>query len=166
MPFAPGSMAKGLCVWHDAAGWHVRLTHNEAPGVAPGGTPRPTVVGVRGRVTASRPLVRVRTVRLEDRQRGEWVSVRRPARRATDFRFVNGGHMDGIDFAAGCAGKLTLTAWQVPRDAAGNVVGRTLGGARRLGVDPGGRLLADREPAVAHAPDGCDPGGGPARAAR
>jgi hypothetical protein len=123
-PFAPRSMAKALYVWHDAKGWHMRLTHDEAPTTAADATTKPTLVEVRGRITASRPLVRVRTVRLEDRQRGEWVSVKRPGRRTMDFRFVNGGHVDGIDFAAGCAGRLTFTAWQVTRDDAGKVVGR------------------------------------------
>ena len=89
-----------LYVWHEARGWRVRLTHNQ-PKVVDG---KPQVVEVRGRITSSRPISNVRTVRLEDKQRGEWVSVQRPKRKVMDFRFVNGGYIDGIDFNAGCPG--------------------------------------------------------------
>jgi hypothetical protein len=117
-----GVAALGLYVWHEAKGWRVRLTHN----LPKGSSDRPQVVEVRGRITSSRPISKVRTVRLEDRQRGEWVSVKRPRRTVMDFRFVNGGYIDGIDFNAGCAGRLTFTAWRVERDVATNkVVGRT-----------------------------------------
>jgi hypothetical protein len=111
-----------LYVWHEARGWRVRLTHN----LPKAGDGKPQVVEVRGRITSSRPISHVRTVRLEDKQRGEWVSVQRPKRKVMDFRFVNGGYIDGIDFNAGCAGKLTFTAWQVVREATTKmVVGRT-----------------------------------------
>jgi hypothetical protein len=106
--------APGLYVWHEAKGWRVRLTHNLKTDV---GTPQ--VIEVRGRITSSRPISNVRTVRLEDTQRGEWVSVQRPKRTVMDFRFVNGGYIDGINFNAGCAGRLTFTAWRVTKDAAG-----------------------------------------------
>ena len=102
----PGALnpqfAPGLYVWHEAKGWRVRLTHNQRPQDVNG--VKPQVIEVRGRITASRPISNVRTVRLEDKQRGEWVSVQRPKRKVMDFRFVNGGYIDGINFNAGCAG--------------------------------------------------------------
>ena len=110
----------GLYVWHEAKGWRVRLTHNLQ--AADG---KPQVIEVRGRITASRPISNVRTVRLEDKQRGEWVAVQRPKRKVMDFRFVNGGYIDGINFNAGCAGRLTFTAWQVTRDPNTKTVART-----------------------------------------
>ena len=55
----------GLYVWHEAKGWRVRLTHNLKSGDG-----KPQVIEVRGRITASRPISNVRTVRLEDKQRG------------------------------------------------------------------------------------------------
>ena len=45
-----------------------------------------------------------------------------------EFRFVNGGFIDGIDFKAGCSGRLGFTVWEVtavrgkPVDANGKVV--------------------------------------------
>ena len=57
---------------------------------------------MRGRITASRPIKqRPHRSSLEDKQRGEWVSVQRPKRKVMDFRFVNGGYIDGINFNAG-----------------------------------------------------------------
>jgi hypothetical protein len=111
----------GLYVWHEAKGWRVRLTHNLLPQVV-NGVQKPQVIEVRGRITASRPISNVRTVRLEDKQRGEWVSVQRPKRKVMDFRFVNGGYIDGINFNAGCAGRLTFTAWQVTKNADGTTL--------------------------------------------
>ena len=128
----------GLYVWHEASGWRVRLTHN-LPRVEVNGVSRPQLVEVRGQITTSRPVARVRTVRLEDRQAGEWVSVHRPKRKVVEFRFVNGGFIDGVDFTAGCAGRVGLTVWQVNRDATGKVTGRTplpvYVGAARTQVD-------------------------------
>ena len=127
---------------------------------------KPQVVEVRGRITSSRPISNVRTVRLEDKQRGEWVSVQRPKRKVMDFRFVNGGYIDGIDFNAGCAGKLTFTAWQVVRDATTKkVVGtHTARGARR--GDPPGchRHGRHRQPEAGDGPRGHVACGGPAHA--
>lgn len=102
--------AKGLYVWNDGKGWKVRLTHNLPPVAG-----KATTIEVRGRITATRPITKVRLVRLEDKQRGEWVSVKRPKRKSLDFRFVNGGYIDGINFSAGCAGKVTFTVWQVTK---------------------------------------------------
>jgi hypothetical protein len=115
--FVPGA-AKGVYVWHERAGWRLRVTHPQTRDAAG----RPTLIEVRGRVTSSRPISNVRTVRLEDKQRGEWVSVQRPKRKVMEFRFVNGGYIDGINFAAGCAGRVGFTVWEITKDDAGKVV--------------------------------------------
>lgn len=109
-PGRTSNAAKGVYVWHDGKGWKVRVTHNAQPVAG-----KPALIEVRGRITATKRFTRVKLVRLEDRQRGEWVSVQRPKRKTIDFRFVNGGYIDGINFAAGCSGKLTFTVWQVTR---------------------------------------------------
>ncbi len=115
--FVPGA-AKGVYVWHEKAGWRLRVTHPQARDAAG----KPSLIEVRGRITSSRPLSNVRTVRLEDKQRGEWVSVQRPKRKVMDFRFVNGGFIDGINFTAGCAGRLGFTVWEITKDDTGKVV--------------------------------------------
>ncbi len=127
--FKPHTGAKGVYIWHEKAGWRVRVTHDltnpsttTAKGkVVPG---KPVLVEFRGKITSTKKLTGVRTVRLEDRQRGEWVSVKRHQRKTLDFRFVNGGFVDGINFNAGCSGKLTFTVSQVVRDASGKVTSR------------------------------------------
>ena len=119
--FGPGA-ATGLYVWHTQKGWRVRLTHN----IARTDPAKPVLIEVRGRITATRPITGVRTIRLEDKQAGEWISVHRPKRKVMEFRFVNGGFVDGINFRAGCSGRLTFTVWQITRDATtGKVTGRT-----------------------------------------
>jgi hypothetical protein len=110
--FTPGA-AKGVYIWHEKAGWRIRVTH---PRTVTAG--KPTLIEVRGRITSTRPLTNVRTIRLEDKQRGEWVSVQRPKRKVMEFRFVNGGFIDGIDFRAGCSGRLGFTVWEITKDPA------------------------------------------------
>lgn len=109
-PGRTSNAAKGLYVWNDGKGWKVRLTHNLQPVAG-----KAQLVEVRGRITATKRITKVKLVRLEDRQRGEWVSVQRPKRKTVDFRFVNGGYIDGINFSAGCSGKVTFTVWQVTK---------------------------------------------------
>jgi hypothetical protein len=117
--FAPGA-AKGVYIWHEKAGWRIRVTH---PRTLTGG--KPDLIEVRGRITSTRKFAKVRSVQLEDKQRGEWVSVRNPNRKVMEFRFVNGGFIDGINFTAGCSGRLGFTVWQVVKDPTGAVVGRS-----------------------------------------
>lgn len=114
-------VTKGLYVWHEKAGWRVRLTHPRTRDAAG----KPELIEVRGKVRTSRPMRHIRTVRLEPRQRAEFVSLKRPGRRTMAFRFVNGGLVDGVNFNAGCAGRLAFTAWEITRDADGKVTGRT-----------------------------------------
>ncbi len=117
--FKPGDK-KGVYLWHEKAGWRVRLTH-DLPKVVVNDVAKPQLIEVRGRITSTRKFAKVQTVRLEDKQRGEWVSVQRPSRKVMEFRFVNGGFIDGINFTAGCSGKLSFTVWEVTRDASGTV---------------------------------------------
>lgn len=145
-----GSFEPGLYVWHEAKGWRVRLTHNLK--TADG---KPQVIEVRGRITSSRPISNVRTVRLEDKQRGEWVSVQRPKRTVMEFRFVNGGYIDGINFNAGCAGRLTFTAWQIVRDTTTKkVVGRTPLEIRIGGATPVTDEAVTANPRLVTTPEG------------
>lgn len=112
---------KGLYLWHTAKGWQVRVTH-DLPKTAAN---KAVKIEVRGQITATRPITSVKLVRLERKQRGEWVAVKRPRRATLDFQFVNYGGIDGINFKAGCAGKLNVTVWQITRDAKTNkVVGK------------------------------------------
>jgi hypothetical protein len=115
--FAPGA-AEGVYIWHERAGWRVRLTHPHTKDTAG----KPNLIEVRGRITSTRKFAKVRTIQLEDKQRGEWVSIQRPNRKVMDFRFVNGGFIDGINFNAGCSGRLGFTVWKVTKDANGKVV--------------------------------------------
>lgn len=103
---------KALYVWHTKQGWRVRLTHAEKQI----GSEKAAQIVVRGRITASRPLSNVRRVKLEANQTGEWVRVvKGSARRSVDFRFVNYGFIDGLDFTAGCAGRVGITVWEVTK---------------------------------------------------
>ena len=124
----PGAKA-GLYVWHDKKGWRIRYTHDLAP--VDGKAQR---VEVRGMVTSSRPISNVRLVKLEPKQRGEGVSVKRPGRKVLGFTFINYGGIDGVNFAAGCAGKLTFTVWTVTRNPDGKLVRDTDGKVLRKPV--------------------------------
>jgi hypothetical protein len=118
--FIPGA-EKGLYIWHERAGWRVRLTHPQTKNEKG----RPNLIEVRGRITSTRKFANVRTIQLEDKQRGEWVSVRRPSRKVMDFRFVNGGFIDGINFNARCSGRLGFTVWEITKDPVTGKVVRT-----------------------------------------
>lgn len=109
-PGRTSNAAKGLYVYHDGKGWKVRLTHN-----LKAASGKSTRIDVRGRITSSRPIGRVKLVRLEDKQRGEWVAIQARKRQFIDFRFTNYGYIDGIDFTAGCAGRLTFTVFEVSK---------------------------------------------------
>ena len=112
--YQPGA-PKGLYIWHEQAGWRVRLTH-------PGGRTtenKPNLIEVWGRITSTRKLSNVRTIQLEDKQRGEWVKTKN---KVMEFRFINGGFIDGINFNASCSGRLGFTVWEVTRGADGKPV--------------------------------------------
>ncbi|MHB8459822.1 MAG: hypothetical protein ACYDAK_12145 [Candidatus Limnocylindrales bacterium] len=79
--------AAGDYIWHDATGWHVRVTH---PGSA-------TVV-FTGRVVSSAPLTAV-PVLLEAQ---DTITVSAD-RRTITYRLVDHGGIDGFDFTTACA---------------------------------------------------------------
>jgi len=82
----------GDYIWHDAYGWHLRVTHATSSRLV-----------FSGRITASAPM-RVTPFRLES---GDWVAL--SADRLTiTYRFVNYGHLDGLDFTTACARRVTF----------------------------------------------------------
>lgn len=84
---APGR-DPGVRVWHDAAGWHLRVTHN---------TLHDRVF--EGEIVTTGTLVDVKSVRLE---KNDYVRLGNNGH-ALAFRFNNYGGTDGIDFATHCA---------------------------------------------------------------
>ena len=93
MPAVHAGSAAGDYLWHDAAGWHLRVTHVGTGAVAFSGT-----------IRANRPLS-VRAYRLEG---GDTFSVSAD-RLTVTYRFVNHGRLDGLDFTTACATRLGVT---------------------------------------------------------
>ncbi len=89
---APGR-SPGVTVWHNANGWHVRVTHNALHDRVFSG-----VVETRGALTD------VTAVGLE---RNDHVKVG-PGKHAIAFRFNNYGRTDGFDFKTSCAPSLNF----------------------------------------------------------
>jgi len=84
--------AAGDYLWHDANGWHLRVTHR--------GTTRFVFTG---RIVSSAPMTAT-PVRLE---RGDWITL--SADRLTlTYRFANYGGIDGINFRTDCARSLRI----------------------------------------------------------
>jgi hypothetical protein len=81
----------GVTVWHDATGWHVRVTHN---------TLHDRVFS--GEIHTTGTLVAVHAVRLEKNDR---LTVGAGSHTLA-FRFNNYGGIDGFDFATHCAPSL------------------------------------------------------------
>ena len=79
--------ATGDYLWHDANGWHLRVTH-----------PTRQRMVFRGVITASGPITFQR-VRDEHRDK----VVLSSDKRTMVFRFVNYGGIDGVDFVDSCA---------------------------------------------------------------
>ena len=82
----------GDYLWHDAYGWHLRVTHR--------GTARMVFTGV---ITASEPM----RVRLVKDERREAVALSADRARLT-FHLVNYGAIDGFDLADGCASTMRV----------------------------------------------------------
>ena len=82
----------GDYLWHDAAGWHLRVTHHGTTGVRFAGT-----------ITANEPLTVV-GVRLE---RGDAFSLSADHRTVT-YRFTNHGRIDGLDIRTACASRISF----------------------------------------------------------
>ena len=83
----------GDYIWHDANGWHLRVTH--------AGTAR---VVFSGRIVSSAPLDEV-PVKLEGR---DYVALSAD-RKVITYRMVNYGRIDGFNFRTACAQRLTFT---------------------------------------------------------
>jgi hypothetical protein len=78
----------GVRVWHDANGWHVRVTHN---------TIHDRVFS--GEIATTGTIVGVHAVALE---KNDSLTLA-PGGHALRFRFNNYGGVDGFDFATHCA---------------------------------------------------------------
>jgi hypothetical protein len=87
--FAAGARA-GDYLWHDASGWHLRVTH---PGTAK--------VIFSGTITSNAALT-VRGYRLET---GDGITLSADKKTLT-YRFANHGRVDGLDFRTACASRL------------------------------------------------------------
>jgi len=93
----PASFAAGLpagyWIWHDAYGWHLRVTHQG------------TALRVfSGSITATNPITAVK-VRDESRDR----VARSADGRTVSFRLTNHGGVDGLDFGTGCSKDVTFS---------------------------------------------------------
>ena len=87
--------ALGDYLWHDSKGWHLRVTH---PGKAK--------VVFTGRIVSSAPLdAAPRKLEKKD------TVTMTGDRKTVSFRFTNYGRIDGIDFRASCARKLTFALY-------------------------------------------------------
>lgn len=93
-PAVHAGSAAGDYLWHDATGWHLRVTH--------AGTLK---VGFSGIIRANKPLT-VRGYRLEP---GDTFTVSAD-RLSVSFRFANYGGLDGLDFTTACATRLGVSA--------------------------------------------------------
>jgi hypothetical protein len=85
--------AAGDYIWHDANGWHLRVTH--------AGTTRAVFTG---RIVSSAPMTAV-PIRLEG---GDTMAL--SADRLTlTYRFYNYGRLDGINFKTACARRVSFS---------------------------------------------------------
>ena len=82
----------GDYLWHNATGWHLRVTHIGSRRVV-----------FSGRIVSDRPLS-VRGYKLESGDR----FVLSDDKLTLTYRFANYGHIDGLDFRTACATKLRV----------------------------------------------------------
>jgi hypothetical protein len=90
--FHAGARA-GDYIWHDATGWHLRVTHQGKAGVV-----------FTGKIVSAAPLDEV-PVRLEPQD----VVTLSADKKTITYRFVNYGGVDGFDFRASCSSRLAFT---------------------------------------------------------
>lgn len=92
----PGTLhvrgAAGDYLWHNADGWHLRVTHRTTSRMV-----------FQGAIHADKPLTfqRVR----DEQQDRVWMSA---DHRTLRFRLVNHGGLDGFDFTDACAGTMKV----------------------------------------------------------
>ena len=91
LTFRAGARA-GDYLWHSVTGWHIRFTH-----------PGSTKVIFTGRIVSNTPLS-VAAYRLE---RGDTFTLSADHKTLT-YRVRNFGHIDGLDFHAACATRLSF----------------------------------------------------------
>jgi hypothetical protein len=92
-PGVRAGAAAGDYLWHDATGWHLRVTHASHSSVVFSGT-----------IRANRPLhVRASALEAEDRYTisGDGQTV--------TYRFVNHGGLDGLNLTTDCATRLAVS---------------------------------------------------------
>ncbi len=95
-------MPAGYWIWHDSAGWHLRVTHT--------GKTRLDFTGV---VRTTNPATSHRVL-AESRDR----LVRSADRRTTSFRLTNYGGVDGFDLKAGCSATVSFALFAGGRPVA------------------------------------------------
>jgi hypothetical protein len=83
----------GDYLWHDAAGFHLRVTHQDDNRIV-----------YTGDITSPTPM-RIDPVKLE---KGDVAQLSADHRTLT-FAFADYGHIDGVDFHTDCASHLTVT---------------------------------------------------------
>jgi uncharacterized membrane protein len=83
----------GDYIWHDVAGWHLRVTHATAARRV-----------FTGRIVASAPL----TVTPFRTEAGDSIALSADKLTIT-YRFYNYGHVDGLDFRTDCARRVTFS---------------------------------------------------------
>jgi hypothetical protein len=88
--------AAGDYLWHDANGWHLRVTHR--------GTGK---VVFSGRIVSSAPITSAVAVRLEG---SDFIALSADKLTLT-YRFSNYGKIDGLNFKTDCAKRLGFTGW-------------------------------------------------------
>lgn len=104
--------AAGDHLWHDATGWHLRMTHVDT-----------TRAVYTGSIHANRPL-KVVGYRLEA---GDTLTLSADHQTVT-YRFANYGKIDGLDFTTDCATRLGISGRLngVPLPARRVWLGRTM----------------------------------------
>ena len=93
-PAVHAGSAAGDYVWHDATGWHLRVTHAST-----------TTFLFTGTIRANKPL-HVHGYKLETE---DHFTVSADGLSVT-YRFVNHGGLDGLDFTTECATRLSVGA--------------------------------------------------------
>jgi hypothetical protein len=83
----------GDYIWHNANGWHLRVTHPGTAGVV-----------FSGRIVSNKP-VSVAGVRLDA---GDTIAISGDLKTVT-YRFINHGGVDGLDLRTACATRLAFT---------------------------------------------------------
>lgn len=108
----------GDYLWHDSRGWHLRVTKKTSERAV-----------FTGRITADAPM----TVRGAFLEREDSITLSNGGRTLT-YRFVNHGHLDGIDIRTACASRLTVTGSMDYVRLPASRVWIGAGGAHPLGV--------------------------------